>query len=93
LFVLPGCDLTNALIRADQIRKCVSDKPVRKNGTERRASVSVGVAVSQGLGEGEAESVLHQADIGLYEAKRKGRDRVAHVEPAAVKGQIALVTR
>jgi two-component system cell cycle response regulator len=89
LFVLPGCDLTRAFIRADQIRKSVSATPVRKNGMERRVTVSIGFAVSQGLGEGEVESLLQQADMGLYEAKRRGRDRVEHVAPATTS-QLAL---
>jgi diguanylate cyclase (GGDEF)-like protein len=89
LFVLPGCDLTRALIRADQIRERVSGAPVRRNDTERYATVSMGLAVSQGVGEDEAENLVQQADVGLYEAKRKGRNRVEYMGSTAMKAQLA----
>jgi diguanylate cyclase (GGDEF)-like protein len=62
---------------------------VRRNDTERYATVSMGLAVSQGVGEDEAENLVQQADVGLYEAKRKGRNRVEYMGSTAMKAQLA----
>ena len=78
LLVLPGCDLAAALRRTEQIRAVVSDAPVRTATKERHVTVSMGVAVSCGLGELEAERLLNQADAALYGAKKNGRNRVEH---------------
>jgi len=80
LLVLPGCDLTGALVRGEQIRLAVGGKPIRTTEKERCVTISMGVAVSNGLGEVEAEHLLNQADVGLYDAKKNGRNRVEHVD-------------
>jgi len=82
LLVLPGCDLPNTLIRADQLRNCIADKPVVSARGSRRVTVSMGVAVSTDHAEADVEALVHQADMGLYAAKRNGRNRVEHVEHA-----------
>jgi diguanylate cyclase (GGDEF)-like protein len=80
LLVLPGCDLAAALRRTEQIRAGVSDTLVRTATKERQVTVSMGVAVSSGLGELEAERLLNQADVALYRAKKNGRNRVEHAD-------------
>jgi two-component system cell cycle response regulator len=80
LLVFPGCDLTSALIRMDQIRGLVCKTPVTAMGKSRLISVSIGVAVADGQKVMEVNDLLHQADMGLYEAKKSGRNRVEHVE-------------
>jgi diguanylate cyclase (GGDEF)-like protein len=80
LLVLPGCDLTAALVRGEQIRLAVDGKPIRTTEKERCVTISMGVAVSNGLGEVEAEHLLNQADAGLYDAKKNGRNRVEHAD-------------
>ena len=80
LVVFPGCDLTSALIRMDQIRGLVCSKPVTAMGKSRVVSVSIGVAVADGKEPLDINDLLHQADLGLYEAKRSGRNRVENVE-------------
>jgi two-component system cell cycle response regulator len=80
LLVLPGCDLAAALRRTEQIRAVVSDAPVRTATKERHVTVSMGVAVSSGVGELEAERLLNQADVALYGAKKNGRNRVEHAD-------------
>lgn len=80
LIVLPDCDLVSALVRADELRKCVGDKPVVGAKARRNITVSLGVAVSTDHATGDISSLLNQADRGLYAAKREGRNRAVHVE-------------
>jgi two-component system, cell cycle response regulator len=78
LLVLPGCDLTAALIRADQVRAFVCSKPIETSTKSRTVTVSMGVAVASG--EADLQNLLHQADAGLFKAKRNGRNRVEQVD-------------
>lgn len=81
LLVLPGCDLASILVKADNIRAEVASAPVAARGAQRAVTVSMGVAVVDGTADIEVESFLNRADLGLYEAKNRGRNRVEHVEP------------
>jgi two-component system cell cycle response regulator len=80
LLVFPGCELTSALIRADQIRSFVCSTPVSTMGKDRKITVSLGVVVADGPAEVKIEDLLHQADLALYEAKKKGRNRVEQLD-------------
>jgi two-component system, cell cycle response regulator len=80
LLVFPGCELTSALIRADQIRSFVCSTPVSTMGKDRKITVSLGVVVADGPAEVKIEDLLHQADLALYEAKKKGRNRVEQMD-------------
>jgi two-component system, cell cycle response regulator len=86
LVVLADCDLMTALIRADDLRACVGSKPVVSARDSCNITMSMGVAVSTDHADGDIESLLNDADRGLYAAKQKGRNRVEHVgnERAAI---------
>jgi PleD family two-component response regulator len=47
--------------------------------------MSMGVAVSACDGKNELETLLNQADAGLYAAKDNGRNRIEHFTPAPKK--------
>lgn len=79
LLVLPGCDLASALSRTDHIRYFMQLTPVTALGKCTPITVSIGVATMNRQTEVELKSLLTQADIGLYEAKKNGRNRVSHV--------------
>lgn len=81
LMILPNCDLTNALARADALREVIAGKPVVRSGQEKPITMSMGVAVSACVGKEEIETLLNQADAGLYAAKEKGRNRIEHFTP------------
>src|ERR1022692_2980039 len=78
LMVLPNCDLPDALVRADELRNHVAMTPVACSGEEKMITMSMGVAVSRSEGKNEVETLLQQADAGLYAAKEKGRNRIEH---------------
>jgi len=82
LLVCPGCDLTGALIRMDQIRLSVNESPITALGKSRRVTASIGVAVSRGGNDLDVNNLLNQADQALYAAKKNGRNRVEHLEYA-----------
>jgi two-component system, cell cycle response regulator len=91
LMVLPSCDMSDALMRANELREIIANTPVLCSGVERAITMSMGVTVSECTGKDEVEALLNQADASLYLAKEKGRNRIEHfVTPgkkAAVHGK------
>jgi diguanylate cyclase (GGDEF)-like protein len=83
LLVLPGCDLADAVIRADELRQRIAREPVAALGANKAVTVSMGVAVSDGGSDEEMEALLGRADEALYRAKRNGRNRVEFTDNAA----------
>lgn len=86
LLVMSGCDLENARQRAEELRQFVAGKPLATPLAQRIVTVSMGVATWNGTEPANMESLLGQADRGLYAAKERGRNRVECIEeiPALV---------
>lgn len=76
LLVLPGCNLTGALIRADDLRATISGTPIVAADTRLTVTLSMGVAVKNGESAIELEAFLAEADRALYKAKAGGRNQV-----------------
>jgi diguanylate cyclase len=75
--VLPRTALRQALTVADNIRRAVMSKELKKKSTGEilgRVTISAGVSMLQG--RDDAESLIERADACLYAAKRNGRNRV-----------------
>ena len=85
LMIFPGCDLTKILIRAEEVVKAVSSTPVKKANKQRQVTISMGVAVYDGSYSVDPEALLIQADAGLYEAKKSGRNRVELLDGIGTK--------
>ncbi|HVO19980.1 MAG TPA: GGDEF domain-containing protein [Anaeromyxobacter sp.] len=82
--LLPAATLAAAAEVAERIRRAVSDPAIPAGGAAVSVTVSLGCAV---LGaEERAEAFWARADARLYDAKRGGRDRVAHVPPGREPG-------
>jgi len=75
--LFPGTTLRQALIVADQIRREVMGKELKKKSTGEilgRVTISIGVSM---LKPGEdTDALIERADACLYAAKRNGRNRV-----------------
>jgi len=82
LVVMPNCDLISAFTRADEIRGLISRKAVQAGTVATSITISMGLAVANGMSELAPETLLHQADLGLYKAKQNGRNRVEQIDEA-----------
>jgi len=80
LIVLPGCDLISAFTRADQLRSCVSIKPIGTPVGSRTITLRMGISVANGESLADLQALIHYADAGLYQAKRNGRNRVEQAD-------------
>jgi two-component system, cell cycle response regulator len=77
LFVLPTCDLNGAWAEADRIRQAMATTPFAVHGELVPVTCSIGVASRGWNGAEDTSSLLREADLGLYLAKDRGRNRVA----------------
>lgn len=80
--ILPGCDVTDAEARVEQVRLAVEAMHV-KNGAVDLPTVTISVGVSHAVG-GSASTLIRRADEALYEAKRAGRNRVTVAQASSL---------
>jgi two-component system, cell cycle response regulator len=72
--VMPGASLEEAVQAAERLRTTIAETVFSWDaGIRSRLTVSIGVACSP---TDSPESLLHAADLALYDAKRAGRNRV-----------------
>jgi len=74
LIIAPGCDLDLAQKLAERVRAAVGDEAIDLGND--MASVSLSLGVTLGTAESDPEFLVAQADTAMYQAKRKGRNRV-----------------
>jgi diguanylate cyclase (GGDEF)-like protein len=74
LVVLPSCSPHNGLLRAEDFRRSLADRPVPTAHGPLAVTCSVGVAAYDG--KMPLEDLIHEADKALYNAKHQGRNCV-----------------
>lgn len=74
--LLPEIDGIQAKLTAHRLCRIIADTPIPTEAGDLKITVSIGVSTySRNISE-TLEKMLKQADIALYEAKAKGRNRV-----------------
>lgn len=71
--VMPDAHIDSAMQKAEALRRKVSEKEFPGHGRPVHITISIGVAAYKG---GTPHDLIHEADHALYEAKKRGRDRV-----------------
>lgn len=74
LVVFPNTDMKNALLIAERIRKAMG--LLKSSKHDFNVSISAGVQTWKGH---DMENLVREADLSLYSAKNKGRNRVEPV--------------
>jgi diguanylate cyclase (GGDEF)-like protein len=75
--LLPNTTLRESLTVADQVRRRVMDKELKKKSTGEilgRVTISAGVSLLKG--DDDTDALIERADACLYAAKHTGRNRV-----------------
>jgi diguanylate cyclase (GGDEF)-like protein/PAS domain S-box-containing protein len=73
---MPNISLREALAISERLRQAVAAAPFNTPAGRVRVTVSIGVAEA-GQHEYELSDLMARADHAMYQAKRRGRDRVA----------------
>lgn len=74
--LLPGAEEESLVSTAERLRSIIEKTPIRVEGKTITVNVSMGVALGNSNSVYTLKQLLKHADIALYEAKRKGRNRV-----------------
>jgi two-component system cell cycle response regulator len=76
LAVIPGCSMKSAASLAERLRKRIGGESMDTPEGMIEVTISFGIAISNNGKPADATSLVHAADMALYRAKNKGRNRV-----------------
>src|SRR5580700_5204642 len=81
LLVLNNCKPQFAEVRAEDIRKIISSRPIQTLAGPLNITMSFGLLLSDVWGVRPVEELLHEVDAALYAAKAAGRNCVRVAKP------------
>src|SRR5690606_39055580 len=82
-FILPRTNLKEGKRVAERIRSDIAELKIPIEGTVLRVSASIGIAAYPESDPLDLDDLVARADVALYEAKRRGKDRVCVAESKA----------
>jgi two-component system, cell cycle response regulator len=82
LMVLPGCELSAGVALAERIRSAIGAECFRAGDAEITLTCSLGAAGAIPPTIPHADDLVRQADLALYRAKDRGRNRVEAADVA-----------
>ncbi|MFC3285162.1 sensor domain-containing diguanylate cyclase [Litchfieldella rifensis] len=83
LLILPETSQEFAVLVAETLCRRLADTPMAwLDGEPVHVTASLGIAHMEGDDYDNARDLIHAADQGMYMAKRGGRARIAHFNPA-----------
>jgi diguanylate cyclase (GGDEF)-like protein len=81
VIILPEVEQKEALIAAERIKKLMATHIFRKDKDPIHLTVSIGMAIFPLSATKKPEDLFHLADLALYLAKKKGRNRIEISSP------------
>jgi diguanylate cyclase (GGDEF)-like protein len=84
LIVLPGCNGEGAAAQAERLLKAMESEPFAVGEHLIEVTCSVGIAWHRGGERCDTDTLIREADAGMYNAKQQGRNRAACAENVAV---------
>ena len=80
IVLMPETDSAQACTSMERLRGALADSVLNAEAQPIRVTLSIGIAESNAE-DATPDSVITRADRGLYQAKRRGRNRVCRAEP------------
>jgi diguanylate cyclase (GGDEF)-like protein len=77
ILLLPQTSVEGAMSEAERIRKCIADHKFRSLGNKDGLTISIGISVCPHEKIKTHDDLISFADQALFDAKNKGRNRVA----------------
>jgi diguanylate cyclase (GGDEF)-like protein len=84
LVALPGCDPAAAHAQANRLRAAIGGEPFSIGAASLRVTCSVGASSRMHPTVSDVGALIREADMALYAAKRRGRDRVEACVPQSL---------
>ncbi|MCJ8509355.1 GGDEF domain-containing protein [Rhizobium lemnae] len=81
--ILPGTKASEARNIAEALRELVCRMPIPVHGEEVHITISLGIATTEVQNRVAPRTLLARADLALYRAKQRGRNRVEVIEAAS----------